>query len=91
VTENGASSFSTGLLDQSAVLETKTQSSVMDTTSYLHKIVGGSISNLGSITKHLKHSFARHHEKEKIVDSLPSEGSGMSGGSSRRTLHKFAR
>jgi hypothetical protein len=98
VTDNGASSFSTGLLDQSSVLETKTQNSVMDTTTYLHKIVGGSVSNLGSITKHLKHAFSRHREKEAIVDAPATEsgsgmsGSGMSGaGSYRKTLHRFAK
>ena len=93
VTDNGASSFSTGLLDQSSVLETKTQNSVMDTTTYLHKIVCGSVSNLGSITKHLKSAFSRHREKEAIVDAPATESaSGMSGsGMNRKTLHRFTK
>ena len=78
VTENGASSFTTGLLNQEMVLETKTHDAITDSHSYDKKMVGGSIENIGSIHKHLKQAFSKASEKEKIIDK--EGGSGMSGG-----------
>jgi len=99
-TENGASSFTTGLLNQEMVLETKTQEAITDTHSYDKKMVGGSIENIGSIHKHLKQAFSKASEKEKLIDK---EGGGMSAGgmsggamsagdvssSVKRRIHKY--
>lgn len=76
-TENGSSSLVTGVLNQEMVLETKTQDAVSDSHTYSKKIIGGSIENLNSIHKHLKGSFSKASEKEKLIDS---DGGGMSAG-----------
>ena len=93
VTENGASSFLTGLLNQEMVLETKTHDAITDTHSYDKKMVGGSIENIAGVHKHLKQAFSKASEKEKIIDK---EGSGMSAGNlssdiqgAKRRIHKY--
>ena len=101
-TENGASSFTTGLLNQEMVLETKSKDAVMDSHSYNQKVVGGSIENLGSIHKHLKSAFSKVEEKAHEIDDGkghsikdPVTGSGMSAGGmsagamKKRTVHKY--
>ena len=101
VTENGASSFTTGLLNQEMVLETKTHDAITDTHSYDKKMVGGSIENIGSIHKHLKQAFSKASEKEKLIDKEGGSGmsaGGMSGGGMsagdvtsnvKRRIHKY--
>ena len=99
-TENGSSSFLTGLLNQEMVLETKSHDAITDSHSYDKKIVGGSIENIGSVHKHLKQAFAKACEKEKEVDKEGAgmSASGMSGGgmsagtvaaSAKRRIHKY--
>ena len=96
VTENGASSYTTGLINKEMVLETKVEDSVIDTDSYHKKVVGGSIENLTSIHKHLKGAFSKASEIQKKIDNV---GSGMSAGSMsagdvqggiKRRIHKYA-
>ncbi len=101
-TENGASSFTTGLLNQEMVLETKSKDAITDSHSYDKKIVGGSIENLGSIHKHLKQAFSKASEKEHMIDhekgekiADPVSGSGMSAGGmsggsgGKRRIHRY--
>lgn len=83
ITENGISSFMTGMLNQEQVLDTKSKSAIIDSHTYHEEITGGSIENLGHLTKHLKLNYSRNSEKEKELDKPEGEsaGSGMSGGS----------
>jgi hypothetical protein len=106
ITENGTSSFMTGLLTQDMVLETKVKDAVMDKKTYEDKIVGGSIENLGSIHKHMKLNFHKATEKENHLDNevgetAPRIGSGMDAAGipfnndvmkrlPKRRIHKFA-
>jgi hypothetical protein len=104
ITENGSSSFRTGLLNQEMVLETKTKDAVMDTHSYENKIVGGSIENINSVHKHMKLNFHKASEQEHLLDNEQGEAiprlsnpansmhaSGMAAsGMSKRRIHKFA-
>ncbi|RZL13363.1 MAG: hypothetical protein EOO89_17705 [Pedobacter sp.] len=84
ITENGTSSFNTGLLTQEMVLDTKAKEAVMDKQTYEEDVVGGSIENIGSIHKHMKLNFHKATAKEHDMDQGPGAmapriGSGMSG------------
>lgn len=85
ITENGMSSFQTGMITQEMALETKSKHAVLDKSTYEDEIVGGSISNLGSIHKHLKLKYHRAVENEHMMDNEPGEslddlGGAMSAG-----------
>jgi hypothetical protein len=96
ITENGTSSFNTGLLTQEMVLETKSEEAVLDKKTYEDDVVGGSIENLGSIHKHMKLRFHKASEKEKHMDDdegieapkFIASGMSASGMRPRRKLHK---
>lgn len=103
-TIEGQSIHNTGLLDQQTVIETKMKVSQIDSHTYQETIMGGSLENLGSITKHLKHMHHKAAEKEHDIDSnannesMPRLGSGMDGSGMRggmpyagkeRRLHKY--
>jgi len=68
-TENGSSSFVTGILNQEMVLETKSKDAIADSHTYNKKIIGS--------VHILKGSFSKASEKEKLIDN---EGGGMSAG-----------
>jgi hypothetical protein len=82
------------------VLETKTKTSIMDKHTYEKQIVGGSIENINSIHKHLKHQFSHATEHENHIDhdigkdaneingSSMSAGSISAGGLSNHTDYK---
>ena len=80
ITENGASSFNTGLLTQEQVLETKMKTAVMDKKTYEDKVVGGSIENLACIHKHMKLNFHKASEKEHHLDHESGEMAPRAGG-----------
>jgi hypothetical protein len=96
ITENGTSSFNTGLLTQEMVLETKSEEAVLDKKTYEDDVVGCSIENLGSIHKHMKLRFHKASEKEKHMDDdegieapkFTASGMSASGMRPRRKLHK---
>jgi len=103
-TENGQSFVQTGVLTKQQVLETKAKSAITDSHSYKTEIVGGSISNLNSVHKHLKRFHQDASEKEaQMSDSNVEQGSAMSGGAMsagsvigagasrahKRSIHKF--
>ena len=73
ITENGMSSFQTGLITQEMALETKGKHAVLDKSTYEDQIVGGSISNLGAIHKHLKLKYHRAVENQNMLDHEPGE------------------
>lgn len=83
MTENGTSSFMTGLLNQEMVLDTKSENAITDKRTYEKDIVGGSIENINSIHKHLKGQYSNITQHEKKLDEEPGmdAGSGMSAGS----------
>jgi len=104
ITENGSSSFVTGMLNQEMVLDTKSKTPITDKGTYEKKIVGGSVENLGAIHKHVKQQYSHATEHEKHVDGQGSgENAGvmsagimsagaMSGGKGKpmqRRVHKF--
>jgi hypothetical protein len=72
-TDNGSSTYTTGLLTQEQILDTKSQDAMTDSATYFKKIVGGTIENLGSVHKHLKSAYKNVVEKAKALDT----GSGM--------------
>ena len=67
------SSFQTGLITQEMALETKGKHAVLDKSTYEDEIVGGSISNLGAIHKHLKLKYHRAVENQNMLDHEPGE------------------
>lgn len=96
--ENGTSSFNTGLLTQEMVLETKSKEAVLDSHTYHDEIIGGSIENQNCIHKHLKNRFSKVSEKEHQLDNEKGETIGsamssgsMSGGQSKRRIHRFTK
>lgn len=92
ITENGTSSFITGLLNQEQVLDTKQKTAILDKSSYENEIVGGSIENINSIHKHLKQKYSHNSEHEKNIDSNAgnmSAGSMSAGGLPKRRVHKY--
>jgi hypothetical protein len=68
-TENGNSSINTQLLTKEAVVETKIQPAVLDSTTMQDEIVGGSIENVASIHKHLKQRFHRVLQNQHAMDN----------------------
>jgi len=98
-TENGQSFVSTGMLTKQQVLETKAKNEIVDTHTYKNEIVGGSITNLNSVHKHLKMLHQDGSEKEQqMSDSNVEQGSALSAGavsadsvskSHKRSIHKF--
>jgi hypothetical protein len=93
ITENGTSSFMTGLLSQEMVLETKGKDAITDSQSYETEIVGGSIENINSIHKHLKKNYSKATAKEHQLDQEKGEsvGGAMSAGvvdMPKRRIHR---
>ena len=94
ITENGTSSMQTGLITQEMALETKSKHAVLDKSTYENEIVGGSISNLGALHKHLKLKYHRAVENEHMLDHEPGEslddlaGSMSAGAMSAAGIHK---
>jgi hypothetical protein len=93
ITENGTSSFMTGLLSQEMVLETKGKDAITDSQSYETEIVGGSIENINSIHKHLKKNYSKATAKEHQLDKEQGEsvGGAMSAGvvdMPKRRIHR---
>jgi hypothetical protein len=95
ITENGQSIFTTGMLSQEQVLETKSKNAITDTHTYEKQIVGGSIENIGGIHKHVKNLFSKNSEKEQELDHAKGESAGvmssgaMSSGNIKKKVHKY--
>jgi hypothetical protein len=104
-TENGMSSFTTGLLTQEQVLNTKTKSSIIDKNTYEKEIIGGSLENVNSISKYMKHRYANipQHIQDTEQDDAQSNpndsnlsGSAISAGGMNQNqnvkkIHKYRR
>ena len=100
ITENGSSSFVTGMLNQEMVLDTKSKTPITDKETYEKRIVGGSVENLGAIHKHVKQQYSHATEHENNVDMQGSgENAGvmsggfmnagaMSGGKTGKPMHR---
>jgi hypothetical protein len=97
ITENGKSTFTTGMLSQEQVLDTKRKEAITDTHTYNTEIVGGSIENIAGIHKHVKKMYSRNSEKEKELDKeageVVPEAGAMSSGAvhHKKKVHKYTK
>lgn len=97
-TQNGVCQHQTAMLTNKMVLDTKMQDAVMDKNTYENEVTGGSIENINSLHKYMKHNFHKATEREHQLDHtighvVPSinEGSGMAaaGMSEQRRIRNY--
>lgn len=98
ITQNGICTPETGLLTNKMILDTKMQDAVMDKNTYETEITGGSIENINSLHKYMKHNFHKATEREHQLDhslghaapSIDEDGSGMAAsGMGSRRIRKY--
>jgi hypothetical protein len=93
-------------LTQEQVLNTKTKSSIIDKNTYENEIIGGSLENINSISKYMKHRYANipQHIQDTEQDDTPQNindnsnlnGSALSAGGMNQNqnvkkIHKYRR